>query len=111
MSAAWRFLLDENSDPKTASHLVEDDIHAEHVRDALGQGADEEADLLPYATSRSWRVTRAVSATCRRVSTGVVLVYDDTMPASRVASALRTVVETDPSRAAFGVREELDQWM
>jgi hypothetical protein len=45
------------------------------------------------------------------VSTGVVLVYDDTMPASRVASALRTVVETDPSRAAFGVREELDQWM
>jgi hypothetical protein len=56
VSAAWRFLLDENSDPKTASHLVEDDIHAEHVRDALGQGADEEADLLPYATEHDLAV-------------------------------------------------------
>jgi len=42
----WRFLLDENVDPKTATYLEKEGIHAEHVRDALWQGADDEADIL-----------------------------------------------------------------
>jgi predicted nuclease of predicted toxin-antitoxin system len=33
----WRFLLDENIDPKTATYLQKERIHAEHVRDALWQ--------------------------------------------------------------------------
>ena len=37
----WRFLLDENIDPKTATYLEKEGIRAEHVRDALWQGADE----------------------------------------------------------------------
>ena len=41
---------------------------------------------------------------------GVVLLYDDTMPAYRVASALITLVDTYPSRDAFAGREELDAW-
>jgi predicted nuclease of predicted toxin-antitoxin system len=45
----WRFLLDENIDPKTATYLQKEGIHAEHVRDAFWQGADDEADVLPYA--------------------------------------------------------------
>jgi len=47
--SGWRFLLDENIDPKTATYLEKDGISAEHVRDALWQGADDEADVLPYA--------------------------------------------------------------
>jgi len=34
----WRFLLDENVDPKTATYLEKEGIHAKHVRDALWQG-------------------------------------------------------------------------
>jgi len=45
----WCFLLDENIDPKTATYLGKEGIHAEHVRDALRQGADDEVDVLPYA--------------------------------------------------------------
>ena len=45
----WRFLLDENIDPKTATYLEKEEIHAKHVRDALWQGAEDEADVLPYA--------------------------------------------------------------
>jgi predicted nuclease of predicted toxin-antitoxin system len=45
----WRFLLDENIDPKTATYLRKEEVHAEHVRDALWQGADDEDDVLPYA--------------------------------------------------------------
>jgi len=37
----WRFLLDENIDPKTATYLQKEGTHAEHVRDTLGQGADD----------------------------------------------------------------------
>jgi predicted nuclease of predicted toxin-antitoxin system len=45
----WRFLLDENIDPKVVAYLEKEDLYAEHVRDALGQGADDEADVLPHA--------------------------------------------------------------
>ena len=39
--SAWGFLLDENVDPKVATYLDKEDLHAEHVRDALGQGATD----------------------------------------------------------------------
>lgn len=47
--AAWQFLLDENIDPKVATYLDKEGVSAEHVRDVLGQGADDEDDVLPYA--------------------------------------------------------------
>ena len=49
----WRFLLDENVDPKTAHYLEKEGIRAEHVRDALGQGANDETDVLPDKTAYS----------------------------------------------------------
>ena len=42
---------------------------------------------------------------------GVVLLYDDTMAAYRVASALITMVDTYPGRDVFAGREELDSWI
>jgi predicted nuclease of predicted toxin-antitoxin system len=43
----WRFLLDENVDTKTAKYLRKEGLHAEHIRDALGLGADDREDVLP----------------------------------------------------------------
>ncbi|PSQ22506.1 hypothetical protein BRD06_10095 [Halobacteriales archaeon QS_9_67_15] len=51
--AAWRFLLDENIDPKTANYLEKESVNAEHVRDALWQGAKDEQDVLPYARNEA----------------------------------------------------------
>lgn len=45
----WRSLPDENIGPEVATCLDKEDLLAEHVRDALGQGADDEDDILPYA--------------------------------------------------------------
>jgi len=45
--AEWRFLLDENVDPKVARYLEKEGIEAVHVRDELGQGADDDDDVLP----------------------------------------------------------------
>ena len=39
---------------------------------------------------------------------GVVLLFDDTMPAYRVASGLIALVDVYPNREAFDSREELD---
>jgi hypothetical protein len=36
-----RFLLDEDVDPKTATYLRNERLHAEHARDAFWQGGDD----------------------------------------------------------------------
>jgi predicted nuclease of predicted toxin-antitoxin system len=112
--AEWRFLLDENIDPKAVTYLGKAGIDAEHVRDVLGQGADDEADVLPYAIEHDLIiVTSDVSdfgGLPADAHAGIVLLYDDTMPAYRVASNLIAMVDAYPSRSAFGGREVLDNW-
>jgi hypothetical protein len=111
----WRFLLDENIDPKTATYLKKEGIHSEHVRDALWQGADDEADVLPYAREHQLiTVTSDVKdfgGLPPDAHAGIVLLYDDTMPAYRVAAGLISMVDTYPTRDAFGGREEIDPWI
>lgn len=45
------------------------------------------------------------------VHAGIVMLYDDTMPAYRVVSGLLAMVDAYPSRDAFAGREELDLWV
>jgi predicted nuclease of predicted toxin-antitoxin system len=110
----WRFLLDENIDPKVANYLEKENLFAVHVRDTVGQGADDEDDVLPFARENDLVVVTSdvkdFGALSAEAHTGVVLLYDDTMPAYQVASALLTMVDTYPSRTAFAGREELDAW-
>ncbi|WP_158056560.1 DUF5615 family PIN-like protein [Halorussus halophilus] len=110
----WRFLLDENIDPKTATYLQKEEVHAEHVRDTLWQGADDEDDVLPYAKKHDLVVVTSdvkdFGDLPAAAHAGIVLLYDDTMPAYQVASALIAMVDAYPSRDAFAGREELDPW-
>lgn len=112
--AAWQFLLDENIDPKVAMYLDKADLSAVHVRDVLGQGADDEADVLPYAREHDYIIVTSdvkdFGGLPPAAHTGIILLYDDTMPAYRVASALITMVDAYPNRDAFPGREELDAW-
>ena len=108
----WRFLLDENIDPKTATYLQKEGIHAEHVRDALWQGADDEADVLPYVRDHELiLVTSDVTdfgALSSSAHAGLVLLYDDTMPAYQIAAGLIAMTDAYRNRDSFGGREELD---
>lgn len=110
----WRFLLDENIDPKVATYLDKEELFAVHVRDTLGQGADDEAEVLPYARDNDLIVVTSDVTDFGDLPSeehaGVVLLYDDTMPAYRIASALITMVDAYPGRDAFAGREELDAW-
>lgn len=112
--AKWQFFLDENIDPKVTTYLDKEGFHAEHVRDVLGQGADDEDDVLPYAREHDLIVVTSdvkdFGDLPRDAHTGVILLYDDTMPAYRVSSALITLVDAYPGRDAFAGREELDAW-
>lgn len=111
----WRFLLDENVDPKVESYLAKEGITAEHVRDSLGQGAADETDVLPYARDHELIVvTSDVSdfgALDSERTPGVVLLFDDTTPAYRIAAGLIAMVDAYPSVESFGGREELDAWI
>lgn len=111
----WRFLLDENIDPKTATYLQKEEIHAEHVRDVLWQGADDKEDVLPYAREHELIIVTSdvkdFGGLSPHVHAGLVLLYDDTMPAYQVAAGLITMVDAYSNRGAFGGREELDPWI
>lgn len=113
--AQWRFLLDENIDPKTATYLQKEAVHVEHVRDALWQGADDDADVLPYACEHDLIIVTSDVKDFGDLHpddhAGVVILYDDTMPAYRVAAGLLTMIDAYPSRSAFAGREELDPWV
>ena len=110
----WRFLPDENIDPKTATYLRKEGLHAEHVRDALWLGADDEDDILPYAREHELVVVTSdvtdFGGLPDDAHTGLVILHDDTTPAYRVASALVAMVDAYPGREAFAGREELDPW-
>jgi predicted nuclease of predicted toxin-antitoxin system len=113
--SGWRFLLDENIDPKTATYLEKEEIYAEHVRDALWQGADDEADVLPYARNHELIIVTSdvkdFGGVSSDVHAGIVLLYDDTMPAYQVAAGLISMVDAYQNRDSFGEREELDPWV
>jgi len=113
--AGWRFLLDENVDPKVARYLEKEGLSAEHVRGALGQGADDADDVLPYARERdSIVVTSDVSDFASlpdTVHVGVILLYDDTLSAYQVSSGLLELVETYSERSSFSGTEVLDEWV
>ncbi len=110
----WRFLLDENVDPKVATYLEKEQLFAVHVRDSLGQGANDEADVLPYAREQDCIIVTSdvkdFGTLPDEAHAGVILLHDDTMPTYRVASALVRMVDAYPSRDAFMGREELDDW-
>lgn len=111
----WQFLLDENIDPKVATYLEKEDIVAVHVRDTLGQGADDEDDVLPHARQTNRIVVTSDVKDFGSLPTekhsGIVLLFDDTLPAYRVASGLIALVDAYPGRDVFPNREELDSWV
>jgi len=98
--SGWRLLLDENIDPKTATYLEKEGIHTEHVRDALWQGADDEVDVLPYAREHELIVVTSdvndFGGLPPDGHAGIVLLYDDTMPAYQVAAGLITMTAAVP---------------
>ena len=111
----WEFLLDENIDPKVATYLEKEALDAAHVRDTLGQGADDEDDVLPYAREQDRIIVTSdvkdFGSLPSDSHAGIILLYDDTMPAYSVAAALIALVDAYPDGDAFNGREELDAWV
>lgn len=101
-------------DPKTARYLQKEGLCAEHVRDVLWQGADDEDDVLPYAREHDLIVVTSdvtdFGDLPDAAHSGIVLLFDDTMPAFRVASAIIRMVDAYGDRGEFEGREALDSW-
>jgi len=104
----------ENIDPEAATYLDKEGLYAEHVRDALGEGADDQDDVLPHARENDLIVVTSDVKYFGELPgdshPGIVLLYDETMPAYRVESALITLADRYPSRDAFAGREDIDAW-
>lgn len=112
----WRFLIDENLDPAIATALDARRIRAEHLLEALFEGADDMEDILPYC-----RETGAILVTnnVRDFNTadvapadhaGIVIVHDKDRPPARIASEIERIVAAYPGRDAFDGFESADDW-
>lgn len=113
----WRFLVDENLRPEIASELEARGFRAEHVRDALYEGADDTVDVLPYC-----RETDAILLTNDFTDfndstlgtddhAGVVIVYDKNRPAAEIAQAVARIVDAYGERDALRGFENADDWV
>lgn len=111
----WQFLLDENVDPKVGRYLDKEGVRAKHVSQVLGQGADDEADILPYSRRHDLVIVTSDVTDFARLPpdahAGIVLLYDDTLPAYRVVAGLLTMIDAYPSPDDFAGVEILDDWV
>ena len=112
--SAWRFFLDENIDPKVAKYLAKEDLPAVHVRDTVGQGADDTTDVLPFARENDLVIVTSdvtdFGGLPREAHAGLVSSYSNTRPAYEIAAALIAMVDAYPGRDQFSGWEELDAW-
>lgn len=101
--------------PEDGTYLEKEGLHAEHVRDALWQGVDDKADVLPYAREHELIIVTSdgkdFGGLPSDVHSGIVLLYDDTMPAYKIAAGLITMTDAYQHRHSFAGREELDPWV
>jgi hypothetical protein len=115
VSDGWALLLDENIDPATTTHLETERIEAEHVLDVLGAGADDETEVLPYALEENRLLVTSDLSDFTDLPpdahAGIVLLYDDTLPAHAVAAGLDAMIAAYPSRDSFEGPEVLDAWV
>jgi len=111
----WQFFLDENIDPKVATYLNKEQVFAEHVRETVGLGADDEDDILPYIREHDQILVTSditdFAPLSANAHSGIVLLYDDTLPAYQVTSALLAIVDAYQSRELFTGHEVLDEWV
>ena len=100
--------------PETTTYLRTEDVYAEHVRDELKRGAGDENDIFSHAREQDLIIVTSdvtdFGSLPSDTHAGIVLLYDDTMPAYRVAPALLAMIDAYRSRVEFGGREELDPW-
>ena len=89
MTAGWRFLVDENLHPPIVTYLRKEDIDASYVPDVLFEGADDEADVLPYLSEHDCiLVTNDLTHFSDRAPDeheGIVLVYDGKLTAFEIS--------------------------
>jgi predicted nuclease of predicted toxin-antitoxin system len=109
----WAFLLDENIDPKVAKYLEKESVSAVHVRETVGLGAEDNR-IMTYARNEGLILVTSDVTDFDSIQAskhaGIVLLYDDTMPAYEVASALITLVYAYPGRSELDGHEILDLW-
>lgn len=112
----WRFLVDENLDPALATILNQHGFAADHVLDALFEGAGDSEDVLPYCREiEAILVTNDYSdfneATLSpRDHAGVIIVYDKDRPPEEIATEIRRIAEAYGDRDSFRGFDNADDW-
>lgn len=115
-SADWRFLVDENLDPRIVDELAERGLAAAYVLDVLFEGADDFDDILPYCRETNTVLVtnnvRDFNATDLETDdhAGIVVVHDKQRPAEEIAAEISRIAESYPSSDHLRGFESADDW-
>lgn len=97
MAAEWRFLVDENLHPQIVDYRENEDITAAYVPDVLFEGADDDADILPFIREEDVIIVtndlRHFSDRDDEEHEGIILVYDGKLEAFEIFSGLLDIIE------------------
>lgn len=109
----WAFLLDENVPPRVKHLLEKEGFSVETVGDALGFGADDEAEILPYAREQDRVLVTQDITDFGRIDPadhhGLILIHDQRRSAFEIAVAIMDLVEAYGRRKEF-LEAPLDAW-
>lgn len=115
VTSEWAFLIDENLEPRIATYLKKEGIAADHVLDALFEGADDRDDILPYLREHDRIfVTNDVtdfSTVPDTAHEGIIILYDGKRPAFEITGGILDVVDVYPDRDSLRGYEILDDWL
>lgn len=93
----WRFLVDENVQPRVAEFLRSEGYEAQHVQSVLSKGAEDFDDVLPYAVEHNMVVLTADVKDFGPLSvsdhSGLLLLYNQRAPAYDVVNAVLDIIE------------------
>lgn len=115
MVSRWAFLIDECIEPDVAYQLDGESITAEAVKDVLWLGAEDFADVLPYACEHDQILVTSNITDFRGVGDGehegIILVFDNELRPDQIVSGIRALIAQYPSREDLRGYEKLDPWI
>jgi predicted nuclease of predicted toxin-antitoxin system len=107
-------LLDENVEKQVLSYLRAEGYDGDHVVDALGSGAEDAADIAPYARKHDHVIVTKDTdflAMSADEHAGVFFVENHRWSAYDITTAILQVVDAVPDRSYLRGVIFLDDWM
>jgi hypothetical protein len=111
----WYILVDEDIEPRVVEFLEKEGIRADRVPDVLFQGADDEADVMPYARNHNAVLVTANWRDFTRFDPdrhyGCLIEFGQDESAMEITKAVLTAIEHYSNPDNLDGWDKLEYWL